>query len=67
MKGSKTMIKKMISELNRAMNAEEISFECAVNILKQLSELTGKEYVILNRRVTIKNANGTYSDAFVNS
>ena len=61
------MIKEMISELNRAMYDNEISFDCAKNILEQLSKLTGKKYGILKRRVTIENADGTCSDAFVNS
>ena len=61
------MIKEMIKELNRAMHNNEISFDCAENILKQLSKLTGKEYGILNRRVTIKNTDGTCNDAFINS
>ena len=61
------MIKEMIGELNRAMHENEISFECVRNILEQLSKLTGKEYGILNRRVTIKNADGSCNDAFVNS
>jgi hypothetical protein len=61
------MIKEMINELNRAMHENELSFDCARTILEQLSKLTGKEYGILNRRVIIKNADGTCNDAFVNS
>ena len=60
------MIKEMIGELNRAMATAEISFECVRNILKQLSKLTGKEYGILNRRVTIEHGDGHYNDAYVN-
>jgi hypothetical protein len=61
------MIKEMINELNRAMYEEEISFDCARNLLEQLSKLTGKKYGILKRRVIIENADGTFNDAFVNS
>lgn len=61
------MIKEMINELNRAMNNDEISFECAENLLEQLSKLTGKKYGILRRRVTIELSDGHYSDAWVNS
>lgn len=58
------MIKEMISELNRAMYENEISFDCAQNLLKQLSKLTGKKYGILNRRVTVYIEPGVISDAW---
>lgn len=60
------MIKEMIGELNRAMYENEITFGCVRTILEQLSKLTGKEYTLLNRRVVIKNADGTCNDAYVN-
>ena len=58
------MIKEMISELNRAMYENEISFDCVENLLEQLSKLTGKKYGILHRRVTVYSENGAVNDAW---
>ena len=60
------MIKEMINELNRAMYAGEISFDCVHNILNQLSKLTGLEYCIINRRVAFKKGK-EFHDAYVNA
>ena len=60
------MIKEMIKELNRAMFNNEISFVCVKNILSELSVLTSKNYGVLNCRVIIMNADGSFNDAYVN-
>lgn len=53
----------IIKEINRALGNEEISFNCAKNIMTQLSRLTGIKYTILNKRVCFKK-NGKFYDAY---
>lgn len=61
------MIKEMISEMNRAMYNGEMSFECAKNLLKQLSKITGKDYDILNNKRVVYWEYNECHDAWVNA
>jgi hypothetical protein len=68
------MIKHLISVMNMAMamaadNDDDWDrvFKEVQEALKGLGTMTGKEYGILNKRVTIENKDGTCNDAWVNS
>lgn len=64
-------MKHMVRVMNMLMyNANDHEWETVIlevkESLKALQAMTGKEYGILNRRVIIKNPNGTCNDAYVN-
>ena len=58
------MIKEMIGTINYALCNDEMTFDCARELLKSLSKLTGKEYMIIKRRVAFKE-DGKIHDAWV--
>ena len=60
------MIKEMLYTINHAMSDGEMSIECAINLLKSISVLTGKEYIIIRKRVAYRE-NGQIHDAWVNA
>lgn len=60
------MIKEMLYTINHAMSDGEMSIECAKNLLKSISVLTGKEYIIIRQRVAYAE-NGQFYDAWANA
>ena len=60
------MIKDMIKTINHALANDEMTIACAYELLKSLTLLTGKEYMILRMRVIYKE-NGSFHDAWANA
>lgn len=60
------MIKEMLYTINHAMSDGEMTIECAKNLLKSISVITGKEYSILRKRVVYKEDGHIY-DAWANA
>lgn len=60
------MIKEMIKTINHALFNNEMSIDCAKELLKSISVMTGKEYGILRMRVVYKE-NGQFHDAWANA
>lgn len=68
LKGENKMIKEMIKTINHAMNNHEMTIDCAKQLLKSISVLTGKEYSILASRVVYKDEiDGQLHDAWANA
>lgn len=60
------MIKDIIHTINHALASNEMSIACAYELLKSIALMTGKEYMILRKRVIYKE-NGQFHDAWVNA
>lgn len=45
------MIKEMLYTINHALSDGEMTISCAKKLLKSISVLTGKEYIIVRKRV----------------
>ena len=62
------MIKSMLATINAYLYVNEMSFDCARELLKSLSMITGKEYSIIRCRVVYKDeCDGQFHDAWLNA
>lgn len=60
------MIKNMLLTINHAMINGDMSIECAKMLLKEISIITGKKYIIIRKRVAYEE-NGHFHDAWANA
>lgn len=60
------MLKEMFYTINHALADGEMTIECAYNLLKSISLLTGKEYKIIKKRVAYMEDEHIY-DAWANA
>ena len=60
------MVKEIINTINKGLSNGELSIDCAKELIKYLGVISGKEYTLLNKRVTYIE-DGKFHDAWVNS
>ena len=61
------MIKDMIKVINEALFNNEMTIDAALQLLQQLSRVSGKTYGVNARRVVVYDEENKMHDAYVNA